>query len=181
MQATCGTLPFLWVQTPYSHLASKVRYISHLGHTPNIAEPHAFKQGAVHCLATTWVVTIFASSGGGISVLFCCHSILVETLSYEDLSNYISSNFSPFSLVFSSLILVSSSLILISSSLILVFSKDIPVAPQLWCNCPTTVMQLPHSCGATEISFRKTKVGDFETEVMGRNVAQTPCGVWLSA
>ena len=37
----------------YSHLASKVRYISHLGHTPNIAEPHGFKQGAVHCLATT--------------------------------------------------------------------------------------------------------------------------------
>ena len=58
----------------------------------------------------------------------------METLSYEDLSNYISSNFSPFSLVFSSLILVSSSLILISSSLILVFSKDIPVAPQLWGN-----------------------------------------------
>ena len=32
---------------------SKVRYISHLGHTPNIAEPHVFKQGAAHCLATT--------------------------------------------------------------------------------------------------------------------------------
>ena len=32
---------------------SKVRYITHLGHTPNIAEPHAFKQGAAHCLATT--------------------------------------------------------------------------------------------------------------------------------
>ena len=32
---------------------SKVRHISHLGHTPNIAEPHAFKQGAAHCLATT--------------------------------------------------------------------------------------------------------------------------------
>ena len=32
---------------------SKVRYISHLGHTPNITEPHAFKQGAAHCLATT--------------------------------------------------------------------------------------------------------------------------------
>ena len=62
------------------------------------------------------------------------------------------------------------------SSLILVFSKDIPVAPQLWCSCPTTVVQLPHSCGATEISFRKTKVGDFETEVMGRNVAQTLYG-----
>ena len=40
-------------QTLHSHLASKVRYISHLGHTPNIAEPHAFKQGAAHCLATT--------------------------------------------------------------------------------------------------------------------------------
>ena len=37
---------------------SKVRYISHLGHTPNTAEPHAFKQGAVHCLAmTTWILT----------------------------------------------------------------------------------------------------------------------------
>ena len=35
-----------------------MRYISHLGHTPNIAEPHAFKQGALHCLATTWVVTL---------------------------------------------------------------------------------------------------------------------------
>ena len=31
--------------------ASKVRYISHLGHTPNIAEPHAFKQGAVQFCA----------------------------------------------------------------------------------------------------------------------------------
>ena len=40
-------------QPLYSHLASKVRYISHLGHTPNLAEPHVFKQGAVHCLATT--------------------------------------------------------------------------------------------------------------------------------
>ena len=27
-------------QTLHSHLASKVRYISHLSHTPNIAEPH---------------------------------------------------------------------------------------------------------------------------------------------
>ena len=44
-------------------------------------------------------------------------------------------------------------------------------------HCPTTVGQLPHNCGATKISFRKTKIGDFETEVMGRNVAQTPCGV----
>ena len=35
---------------------SKARYISYLGHTPNTAEPHAFKQGVVHCLATTWVV-----------------------------------------------------------------------------------------------------------------------------
>ena len=32
---------------------SKARYISYLGHTPNTAEPHAFKQGVVHCLATT--------------------------------------------------------------------------------------------------------------------------------
>ena len=32
---------------------SKARYISHLGHTPNTAEPHAFKQGEVHCLAMT--------------------------------------------------------------------------------------------------------------------------------
>ena len=32
---------------------SKVRYISFLGHTPNISEPHVFKQGAVHYLATT--------------------------------------------------------------------------------------------------------------------------------
>ena len=31
----------------------KARYISHLGYTPNTAEPHAFKQGVVHCLATT--------------------------------------------------------------------------------------------------------------------------------
>ena len=40
---------------PCTHtlLASKVRYISHLGDMPNIAEPHVFKQGAVHCLATT--------------------------------------------------------------------------------------------------------------------------------
>ena len=35
-------------RTLYSHLASKVRYISHLGHTPNIAEPLVFKQGAVY-------------------------------------------------------------------------------------------------------------------------------------
>ena len=35
-----------------------MRYISHLGHTPNIAEPYVFKQGAAHCLATTQVVTI---------------------------------------------------------------------------------------------------------------------------
>ena len=32
---------------------SKARYISYLGHTPNTAEPHAFKQGVVHCLVTT--------------------------------------------------------------------------------------------------------------------------------
>ena len=32
---------------------SKVRYISHHGHTPNTAEPNAFKQGVVHCFATT--------------------------------------------------------------------------------------------------------------------------------
>ena len=31
----------------------KARYISHLGYTPNTAEPHAFKQGVPHCLATT--------------------------------------------------------------------------------------------------------------------------------
>ena len=30
---------------------SKVRYISHLGHTPNIAEPRVFKQGAVQFCA----------------------------------------------------------------------------------------------------------------------------------
>ena len=30
---------------------SKVRYISHLGHTPNTAEPLAFKQGAVQFCA----------------------------------------------------------------------------------------------------------------------------------
>ena len=42
--------------------ASKVRYISHLGHTPNIAEPQVFKQGEVHCLVTTCVVTIYHHS-----------------------------------------------------------------------------------------------------------------------
>ena len=30
-----------------THTLSNVRYISHLGHTPNTAEPHAFKQGFV--------------------------------------------------------------------------------------------------------------------------------------
>ena len=30
-------------------------------------------------------------------------------------------------------------------------------ASQLWCNCPTIVVQLPHSCGATEKSLGKTK------------------------
>ena len=38
-------------RTLYSHLASKLRYISHLGHTPNTAEPLAFKQGAVQFCA----------------------------------------------------------------------------------------------------------------------------------
>ena len=29
-----------------------------------------------------------------------------------------------------------------------VFSREIPVAPQLWGNCTTAVRQLHHSCGA---------------------------------
>ena len=40
-------------QTLHSHLASKVRYISHLGHTPNIAEPHALEERSVHFLSTS--------------------------------------------------------------------------------------------------------------------------------
>ena len=35
------------------------------------------------------------------------------------------------------------------SGLPFVFSRDIPVAPQLWGNCTTIVRQLHHSCGAT--------------------------------
>ena len=31
------------------------------------------------------------------------------------------------------------------------------IASQLWCNCPTIVVQLPHSCGATEKFLGKTK------------------------
>ena len=64
-------------QTLYSHLASKVRYISHLGHTPNIAEPHVFKQGALHCLATTQVVTItgfYSIFIGRFATYFCFSS-----------------------------------------------------------------------------------------------------------
>ena len=33
-------------------------------------------------------------------------------------------------------------------SLIVVSMSVIPVAPQLWCSCPTAVVQLPHNCGA---------------------------------
>ena len=29
-----------------------------------------------------------------------------------------------------------------------VFSREIPVAPQLWGNCTTAVRQLHHNCGA---------------------------------
>ena len=45
-------------------------------------------------------------------------------------------------------IVVSSSHIVVFSSHIVVSSRVILVAPQLWCSCPTTVVQLPHSCGA---------------------------------
>ena len=38
MQATCGTLRFRLEQTPYSHVASNVRYVTHLG----VQAPHIF-------------------------------------------------------------------------------------------------------------------------------------------
>ena len=38
--------------------------------------------------------------------------------------------------------------IVVSSSHIVASSRVILVAPQLWCSCPTIVVQLPHSCGA---------------------------------
>ena len=31
------------------------------------------------------------------------------------------------------------------------------IASQLWCNCPTIVVQLPHSCGATTTPLEKTE------------------------
>ena len=44
---------------------------------------------------------------------------------------------------------VFSSVLVVPASGYLIFSSVIPVAPQLWCNCPTAVVQLPHNCGAT--------------------------------
>ena len=41
------------------------------------------------------------------------------------------------------------SVLVAPASRIFIFLSVIPVAPQLWCNCPTTVVQLPHNCGAT--------------------------------
>ena len=37
----------------------------------------------------------------------------------------------------------------VSTSELFVFISEISVAPQLWCNCLTAVVQLPHNCGAT--------------------------------
>ena len=54
----------------------------------------------------------------------------------------------------------------VSATHIFVFPCIIFVAPQLWCNCPTIVVQLPHSCGAIALQLwgngnlpRKTKEG----------------------
>ena len=64
---------------------------------------------------------------------------------------------------------------LFSQAVILFFPPSFPlphncgaIAPQLWCNCLTTVVQLPHSCGATEISFVKTKRKDKKTSLTER-------------
>ena len=48
------------------------------------------------------------------------------------------------------------------------------IAPQLWCNCLTTVVQLPHSCGATEMSFVKTKRRDKKNKSDGETERLSP-------
>ena len=45
----------------------------------------------------------------------------------------------------------------VAATHIFVFPCVTSVAPQLWCNCLTAMVQLPHSCGATEISLEKQK------------------------
>ena len=44
---------------------------------------------------------------------------------------------------------VFTSVLVVPASGYFIFSSVISVAPQLWCNCLTAVVQLPHNCGAT--------------------------------
>ena len=133
-------------RTSYSHLAGKVRYISHRGNGLILLYSHLAEQGAVHFFPAQFVVTLFFNENK-----LRTHTLQARCGTFTLLQfQFLIPNFqpvSPFPKVRK---------LFVSPSFPLPHSCG-ATAPQLWCNCPITVVQLPHNCGATEISLEKTK------------------------